>query len=297
MLATTLKFIYAHPGGVRTLCASTDGKLLLSGGHDETLRLWDLSAGFREIRSVVGDVGPVESACLAHGSKWAASCASRLFKSDHFVQCWDLASGSERRRLKGHDDTVNCVSIIQEGRRIASGSADQTIRIWALDQPGSPSICLKGHSGEVASVVFLPGGDLLSGSHDTTVRLWDARTGVAKGSLSGQVGKVLAVAYCARTRSMAMAGDGLRIHHADGTLELTGHDGPVLCLAFSPDGQMLVSGSADRTVRLWRALDGTCLHTYEGHADKVHAVTFTPDGGRIYSGSADGVLRRWTWPV
>src|SRR5262249_1489461 len=155
--------IYAHPGAVRTLCGSTDGKLLLSGGHDETLRLWDLSSGFREIRCVAGDVGPVESARLAHGSKWAASCASRLFKSDHFVQCWDLASASEWRRLKGHDDTVNCVSITHDGRRIASGSADQTIRIWALDQPGSPSICLKGHSGEVTSVAFLPGGDLLSG--------------------------------------------------------------------------------------------------------------------------------------
>jgi serine/threonine protein kinase len=290
--------VEAHPGGVRALSCSTDGKLLLSGGQDETLRLWDLSC-FRETRCLAGDVGPVESACLAPGSKWAASSAMRLFKSDMVVQCWDLASASERRRLKGHTDTINCVTLSHDGRRVASASADRTIRIWALDQPGSPSLCLEGHTSEVSSVVVLPGGDsLLSGSHDGTVRVWDVKTGVSRGSISGQVGKVQAVAFSGPTKRMAMAGDGLRVRHANGAVvELNGHDGPVLCVAFSPDGELVVSGGTDGSVRLWRAADGMELHTYEAHSDKVHAVTFTPDGSTIYSGSADSTLRRWTWPA
>ncbi len=182
---------------------------------------------------------------------------------------------------------------------MASASTDRTIRIWALDQPGSPSLCLQGHTSAVSSVVFLPGGDsLLSGSHDGAVHLWDVKTGVSRGSLSGQVGKIQAVAFSAPTKRMAMAGNGLRVRHADGTVhELNGHDGPVLCVAFSPDGALVVSGGADRRIRLWRAADGMGLHTYQGHSDKVHAVTFTPDGSTIYSGSADGTLRRWTWPA
>src|SRR5262249_6328958 len=146
-------------------------------------------------------VGLVESACLAHGSKWATSSASRLFRDENYVQCWDLASASERRRLKGHEDTVHCVSISHDGRRVAAASADKTLRIWFMDQPGSPSICLKGHTGEVTSVLFLPSGDLLSGSHDASVRLWDGRTGVAKGNLAGNVGKILALAFCPGTKS------------------------------------------------------------------------------------------------
>jgi serine/threonine protein kinase len=288
--------VEAHPGGVHALCCSTDGRLLLSGGEDETLRLWDLTC-FREARCLAGDVGPVISACLAHGSKFAASCAARLFKSDMVVQCWDLASGGERRRLKGHSDTINCVSLVHDGRRLASASADRTIRIWALDQPGSPSVCFEGHTDEVTSVVFVSNEVLLSGSHDGTVRLWDVKTGVSRGSIS-QVGKVQAVAFNAPSKRMAVAGEVLCVRQSDGAMtELNGHDGPILCVAFSADGELVVSGGADRTIRLWRAADGTQLHTYVGHGDEVHAVIFTLDGRTIYSGSEDGVLRRWTLPA
>jgi WD40 repeat protein len=213
------------------------------------------------------------------------------------VQCWDLASGGERRRLKGHADAINCVTLIHDGRRLASASADRTIRIWALDQHGSPSVCLEGHTDEVTSVVFVSSESLVSGSHDGTVRLWDVKTGLSRGSLS-HGGKVHAVAFNSPSKRMAIAGDGLRVRQMDGTMtELPGHDGPVLCVAFSPDGELVVSGGADSNLRLWRAADGTELHTYVGHGDKVHAIVFTPDGRTIYSGSEDGILRRWTWPA
>jgi WD40 repeat protein len=295
---TSLKEVEAHAGGVVAMCLSPNGQLLLSGGLDETLRLWDAHR-LREKSSVTGEIGPVQDVSLAPGAHWAASCALKLFYQDRLVQLWDLASGRELRRLKGHTDRVQAVAISPDGRRVASGGADQTIRLWALDQPGLPSQCLKGHTDVVTRLTFLPGGEqFLSASHDGTVRLWDTKTGAAKGQLPGGVGKVAALAFGGPSKRIAIAGDGLRIRQANGALTpLTGHRGRVLCVAFTPDGQRLLSGGSDGTIRLWRTDDGEELRSFDGHAGKVHAVVVAPDGKIAFSGGSDGILRRLALPT
>jgi len=280
---------------VCALSMSADGKLLLSGGQDETLRLWDPDR-LVELRCIAGDVGPVEDACLAPSGKWAASCALRLFKSDMVVQLWEIASGGQRRRLKGHDDTVFCVAISPDGRRVAAGGGDKSIFIWSVDQPGSPSIRLNGHTAAVSHVVFLPPGDvLLSGSHDGTLRIWDSKTGASKGSSRSPVGAIEGVAVFGTGKRLALAGHGLQIRQANGAFtQLKGHQGTVLCAAFSPNGERLLSGGGDGSVRLWKAGDGIEERCFQGHSGKVRAVAFSPDGKTLFSGGEDGTIRRWS---
>lgn len=289
--------VQAHAGGVKALCVSESGQLLISGGMDETLRLWD-PGRMREIGCVAGDVGPVEDLSLAPGAKWAASCALRLFKPDMVVQLWDLASGKERRRFKGEGHTFHAVAIAPDGRRLAAGSADRTIRIWTLDPPGSPGLCLRGHSDQVMDVSFLPGGDsLLSAGYDGTVRLWDTKTGAVKGALNAKVGRIEAVAFSDPSRRVAIAGYTLQVRQADGSFTaLYGHRGPVLAVAFAADGELLLSGGSDGTVRLWRSSDGYELTYFEGHTGKVNGVAFGADGRMAFSCGADGTIRRWPLP-
>ena len=160
----------AHPGGVRSLSLSADGKLLLSGGQDETLRSWD-PASFAELRCIAGDVGPVEDACLCPSGKWAASCALRLFKSDMVVQLWEMASGrttppAQRSRRHGllRGDLAPTAGASRPAAATSPFSSGRSI-----SQARRPSASRGTRPRFPASCSCLRETPLLSGSHDGTV--------------------------------------------------------------------------------------------------------------------------------
>ena len=200
--------------------------------------------------------------------------------------------------LTGHTRWVDSVSFSPDGNTLASGSGDDTVRLWNVET-GNLINTLTGHTHWARSVSFSPDGNTLaSGSGDDTVRLWDISTGNLLNTLTGHTDSVGSVSFSPDGSILASGSwdETVRLWDVEtGNLinTLTGHTGYVESVSFSPDGSILASGSWDETVRLWDVETGNLLNTLE-HTHWVNSVSFSPDGSTLASGNrGDRTVDLW----
>jgi hypothetical protein len=200
--------------------------------------------------------------------------------------------------VKGHESFVTSVAFSPDGKRLASGSLDKTIKISGA-ATGQEVLTLKGHESFVTSVAFSPDGKrLASGSEDKTIKLWDAATGQEVLTLKGHESAVFSVAFSSDGKRLASGSEDKTVKLWDAVtgqevLTLKGHEDVVRSVAFSPDGKRLASGSWDKTIKLWDAATGQEVLTLKGHESAVYSVAFSPDGKRLASGSDDKTIKLW----
>jgi WD40 repeat protein/AAA+ ATPase superfamily predicted ATPase len=208
---------------------------------------------------------------------------------------------TEVNRLEGHTDIVWGVIFSPDGQTLASGSRDQTVKIWHPD--GTLLQTLKGHTDAVTSISFNSDGQTLaSASLDKTVQIWhkNAVTGEFNPkpykTLEGHKDWIYSVNFSPDGELLATASKDrtIKLWRKDGTLvkTLRGHRGWVNWVNFSPDGQFIASASDDKTVKIWRR-DGSLVTTLQGHPQGVIVAVFSPDGKILASAGRDKTVKLW----
>jgi COMPASS component SWD3 len=177
--------------------------------------------------------------------------------------------------LTGHAAAISQVRISPDGRWIASASADGTAKIWDAES-GAHFDTLVGHMAGVSCLAWAPDSDTLAtGSDDKAIRLWDRVTS----------DPAHACGHGTRSRASTETRGG-----RTGKGPLLGHHNYVYCLAFSPKGNILASGSYDEAVFLWDVRAGRLMRSLPAHSDPVSGIDFCRDGTLVVSCSTDGLM-------
>lgn len=249
--------LLGHGDKVRTVAFAADTQTLVSGGEDNSIKVWSLGTGNSPKTLggwVFGHSGWVQAIAFSPDGQTLASGSV-----DGTVKVWNLGTGKLVRTLGGwfapDRDAVNAIAIDSDGQILASAHVDKTVKVWYLAS-GKMRGTLRGHTAWVESVAISPDGKILaSGSGDKMIKLWDLKTGKA-------------------------------------ILTISGHGDAIRSLAISADGQILASGSGDKTIKLWRLATGEWLGSLDV-GDRANAVAISPDGQTLAGGSRDGQVYLW----
>jgi len=255
--------------------------------------------GAKEPQHVLaGHRGPVNAVAFSSNGKFLAAAGGEpsLFGE---VRWWSVATGKLERVIQGHRDSIYSVAVSDDGKLLATGGYDRAIRLWDLES-GKEKHLLAGHNGPVFALGFLPGAKVLaSASEDRTVKLWDVATGVRLDTFGQSPKELYAMAISPDGRRLAAGGvDGvlriwsLKEPSKEGANPLLfsrfAHDGAILRIAYSPDGETIVTSAEDRSIKVWEARRAIQRTTLEPQTDWATALGMSADSRRLIVGRLDG---------
>ncbi|EIN12156.1 WD40 repeat-like protein [Punctularia strigosozonata HHB-11173 SS5] len=217
------------------------------------------------------------------------------------ILVYEVTTGQTIRTFKGHTDYVSSVAFSPDGKRVVSGSDDETVCIWDVQSEQLVHPPLQGHTNHVTSVAFSPDSHwVASGSLDGTICLWNTTTGqLVCEPLRGHSNAVFSVMFSHDGECIVSGSydETVRLWDTTSGQSLgSPFEGPsrcVICVAISPDKRFIASGSSVGVIHLWDATERTLCATFRGHVEKLTSLAFSKDGQHIVSGSVDRTVRVW----
>jgi hypothetical protein len=308
---------YPYPVTITAVAFTPDNKKLVVGGQHE-LTVWDVAGATLEKRIHTRAERAYAMVYLADG-KLAVAGGRPGQEGD--VRIYQLQGGTPKvqkgvafldgvkdpavmiKQLYESDDAVLCLAASADGKRLASGGCDRIVNVWDLSAGyagARPVQQIENHADWVLGVAFSPDGKhLLTCSRDKTAKVWDLGAKESVLTFPEHQNSVYGVAVKPDGKVGVSVGEDNQIRFWNTTSEgkqiraVGGHGKAVLRVLYHPKEPLLVTCSADGTVRTWNADKGQALKTFTGHSDWVYALALSPDGNLVASGSWNGEIKIW----
>ncbi|PJF29877.1 MAG: hypothetical protein CUN52_06100 [Phototrophicales bacterium] len=300
------KFLSGHTGDVVSVAFSPiAASRLLSSSEDRTIRSWDVvnnttTTFTSQHNDVVNAI-----AFFPNGREFVS------ISSDTSMMIWDVASGAVLDTFNDHESPIFAVAVSADGNMMFSGADNGIARLWDMKN-AEQTVTFAGHQSNnvrLRTVVGVYGKDdltMLSGSYDSTLRLWSVATGLTIQEFRGHSDIVLDVAIASdNTTALSGSGDDKAIlwdvQTGKPRLELIGHTSDVYAVAYLPNDTQAVTGDADGGIILWDLSTGAQIRRFGpkvgkdgvGHEDIIYDIAISPDGSRMLSASADKNILLW----
>jgi WD40 repeat protein len=287
-----LRTLYGHSAYVLGVAITRDGRQIISGSADKTIRIWDLESGtlFKTLYGHTDWVSDV--AIISEGLFISAS-------EDYLLKIWDLENGMNIATLAGHLEEVYEVSVTSDGSRAVSCSEDGSIIVWNL-QNGVALQTLKEHHSSVLAIALTPDGQkAISGSADKTIKIWDLNTGEVLMTCKGHEARVTAIGVSPDARWFVSISD-------DRTIRVWDLDNGIMTKCLKEGGwdrltptaivikdKKIIVGYQDGTIKIWDLEGERILHELREHTGRIWRIALSPDKRYAVTASEDSTLKIW----
>lgn len=266
-----IKTLNSQSYNISLIDISSNGQYLATGSGEKIIKIWDINTGLY-LQSLSGHLSEINA--ITFSGKNNKNNILATASVDRSIKLWDIPTGKCLKTLQGCADFVHSVILSSDNKIIVSGSQHK-IQFWDIDSHKCISTFFEDKDW-FSSLIISPDEKIIAcaniGNGNNVIRIWHLDS--------------LNINYLSKyseQKSTNQIPDKI----------LKGHHDNIWSIAFNSDGTKIVSGSSDRTIKIWNSQTGQCLKTISGHNRPVLSVAFSGDGNTIASCGAHSIIKLW----